>query len=49
MLIARRRRSTAAWRREAQSRMRQKNEAFKSFEDLREAGATSPNTSAFFR
>src|ERR1700682_2528319 len=40
-LIARRRRSTAAWRREAQSRMRQKNEAFKSFEDLREARASA--------
>jgi hypothetical protein len=34
-LIARRRRSTAAPRREAQSRMRLKNEAFKSSEELR--------------
>jgi hypothetical protein len=40
-LIARRRRSSAAWRREAQSRMRQKNEAFKSFEELREPGASA--------
>jgi hypothetical protein len=38
-LIARRRRSTAAWRREVQSSMRQKNEAFKSVEDVREARA----------
>jgi hypothetical protein len=28
--------------REAKSRTRQKNEAFKSFEDVREAGATLP-------
>jgi len=30
----------AATRREAQSRLRQKNEAFKSFEDLREVGGS---------
>ena len=37
-LIARRRRSTAAWRREAQSRMRQKNGALKKFRRFARAG-----------